>query len=84
MKGRPSTQVVHAAVPTLNGVYQPNTAPSYVRWDAMVKYEHQKWKLRLNIKNMFDKIYYDAVYDNGAFVVPGTRRTAVVTAECKF
>lgn len=73
-----------AAVPTLNGVYQPNTAPSYVRWDAMVKYEYQKWILRLNIKNVFDKIYYDAVYDNGAFVVPGTRRSAVVTAEYKF
>lgn len=73
-----------AAAPTLNGVYQPNTAPSYVRWDAMVKYEYQKWILRLNIKNVFDKIYYDAIYDNGAFVVPGARRSAIMTAEYKF
>ncbi len=73
-----------AAVPTLNGVYQPNTAPAYVRWDAMVKYEYRKWMLRLNIKNVFDKTYYDAVYDNGAFVVPGPRRSAVVTGEYKF
>ena len=72
------------AVPTLNGVYQPNTAPSYARWDAMVKYGYQKWTFRLNIKNVFDKLYYDAVYDNGAFVVPGSRRSAVVTAEYKF
>ena len=72
------------AVPTLNGVYQPNTAPSYIRWDAMVKYEHQKWTLRMNIKNLFDKIYYDAIYDNGGFVVPGQRRSAVVSAEYKF
>ena len=72
------------AVPTLNGVYQPNTAPSYIRWDAMVKYEYQAWTIRLNIKNLFDKTYYDAIYDNGAFVVPGIRRSAVVTAAYKF
>ncbi len=71
-------------VPTLNGAYQPNTAPSYARWDAMVKYEYRKWLVRLNIKNVFDKVYYDAVYDNGGFVVPGPRRSAVVTAEYKF
>ncbi len=73
-----------AAVPTLNGVYQPNTAPSYARWDAMIKYEYRKWLVRLNVKNVFNKVYYDAVYDNGAFVVPGTKRSAVVTAEYKF
>lgn len=72
------------AEPTLNGVYQPNTAPSYVRWDAMAAYEFTKWTLRLNIKNLFDKVYYDSVYDNGGFTVPGPRRTAIMTAEYKF
>lgn len=72
------------AVPTLNGVYQPNTAPSYARWDAMVRYDYQQWIFRLNIKNIFDKVYYDAVYDNGPFTVPGSRRSAVLTAEYKF
>lgn len=71
-------------VPTLNGVYYPNTAPSYARWDAMVAYEQANWTLRLNIKNVFDKLYYDSVYDNGAFTVPGTRRTVILTAEYKF
>jgi catecholate siderophore receptor len=71
-------------VPTLNGVYHPNTAPSYARWDAMVAYEPSQWTLRLNLKNVFDKLYYDAVYDNGPFTVPGTRRTAILTAELKF
>lgn len=71
-------------VPTLNGQYHPNTAPSYVRWDAMVAYEQGKWAYRLNIKNLFDKVYYDSVYDNGGFTVPGPRRTAVLTAEYKF
>lgn len=72
------------AVPTLNGAYHPNTAPSYARWDALVAYEQKKWGLRLNIKNLFDKIYYDAVYDNGAFTVPGTRRAVILTTELKF
>ncbi len=79
-----STAVVASAAPTLNGQYHPNTAPSYVRWDAMVAYEQGKWAYRLNIKNLFDKVYYDSVYDNGGFTVPGPRRTAVLTAEYKF
>lgn len=72
------------AVPTLNGVYHPNTAPAYVRWDAMASYELAQWTFRVNVKNLFDKLYYDSVYDNGAFTVPGTRRTVITTAEFKF
>ena len=72
------------AVPTLNGVYYPNTAPAYVRWDAMVAYEINQWKMQLNIKNLFDTLYYDAVYDNGGFTVPGVRRSATVTGEYRF
>lgn len=73
------------AVPTLNGEYHPNTAPSYVRWDAMVEFSPtNKWLYRLNVKNLFDKVYYDAVYDNGTFTVPGPRRTVVLSAEYKF
>ena len=73
-----------AAVPTLNGVYHPNTAPGYARWDALAAYEQNKWALRLNVKNVFDKLYYDAIYDNGPFTVPGTRRTATLTLDYKF
>lgn len=73
-----------AAAPTLDGLYHPNTAPSYARWDAMVTYEQARWTLRLNVKNVFDKVYFDAVYDNGGFVVPGARRQAILTAEYKF
>ena len=40
--------------------------------------------MRLNIKNLFDKVYYDAVYDNGAFTVPGAGRTVILTASLKF
>lgn len=73
-----------APAPTLSGVYQPNTAPAYAKWDALVSYEEKKWAIRLNVKNIFNKLYYDAVYDNGAFTVPGNRRTASLTGEYKF
>lgn len=72
------------AVPTLNGVYYPNTAPAYTRIDALLAYEQPKWAVRLNIKNLFDKLYYDSIYDNGGFTVPGTRRQAILTTELKF
>ena len=67
-----------------NGSFSVNTAPSYTRWDAMVAYEEQKWAVRLNVRNLFDTVYYDAIYDNGGFVVPGTRRAAILTGELKF
>ena len=68
----------------VNGEFNPNTAPAYARWDAMVAYEEKNWALRLNVKNVFDKLYYDAIYDNGAFTVPGTRRAAILTGELKY
>lgn len=73
-------------VPTLpgNSAFHPNTAPAYARVDLMLAYEQPKWLVRLNVKNVFDKLYYDALYDNGAFSVPGTRRIAIVTGEAKF
>jgi len=58
--------------------------PGYTRWDAMVAYEESKWAVRLNVKNVFDKVYYGDVYDNGGFSVPGNRRQAILTTEYKF
>ncbi len=68
----------------VNGNFKPNTAPAYARWDAMLSYEQPKWVARLNVKNLFDKVYYDQVYDNGGFTVPGTRRTVILTGEYRF
>jgi len=64
--------------------FHPNTAPAYARWDALLAYEQKTWSLRLNIQNLFDELYYDAVYDNGGFTVPGQRRRFILTAEYKF
>ncbi len=72
------------ALPLLNGAYYPNTAPAFHRVDALLSYEQPKWAVRLNVKNVFDKLYYDAVYDNGGFTVPGLRRTVIMTAEFKY
>jgi catecholate siderophore receptor len=67
-----------------NGKFDPNTAPGYARLDAMLAYEEKKWGVRLNVKNLLDKTYYDALYDNGSFAVPGNGRTAIITTELKF
>ncbi len=74
------------AIPTLPGspAFHPNTAPAYARWDAMVAYEQKGWAARLNIKNVFDQVYYDSIYDNGSFSVPGTGRQFILTGELKF
>ncbi|WP_425325805.1 TonB-dependent receptor [Methylovorus glucosotrophus] len=78
----PSTTNASAIFP--NGEFTPNKLPGYTRWDAMVAYEQPKWAVRLNVKNLFDKEYYDAIYDNGGFSVPGNRRQAILTTELKF
>ena len=67
------------------GTYNnPNTVPSYVRWDAMVAYEQPKYTVKFNIQNLFDKVYYDALYDNGGFTVPGQSRRYILSTDYKF
>ncbi|MCC6302018.1 MAG: TonB-dependent siderophore receptor [Gammaproteobacteria bacterium] len=74
------------AIPTLPGgtAFRPNTAPSYVRWDALVSYERPTWDVSLNIQNLLDDVWYDSVYDNGGFVIPGTGRRFILSGEYKF
>jgi catecholate siderophore receptor len=67
-----------------NGKFDPNALPGYTRLDAMLAYEQAKWSVKMNVKNLLDKTYYDAIYDNGSFSVPGNSRTVIVTTEYKF
>jgi catecholate siderophore receptor len=67
-----------------NGKFDPNVLPGYARVDAMLTYEEKKWAVKLNVKNVLDKVYYDAIYDNGGFSVPGNSRTVILTTEFKF
>jgi len=80
----PSATGAQANAQFTNGDFDPNTLPGYTRWDAFAAYEEQKWAVRMNVKNLFDKEYYDALYDNGSFSVPGNRRQVIVTTEFKF
>ena len=73
-----------SALFTAGGAFNPNTAPAYVRYDAMTSYDLKDWSFRFNIQNLFDKVYYDALYDNGGFGVPGTRRKFLMTAAYRF
>jgi catecholate siderophore receptor len=36
------------------------------------------------VQNLLDDVYYDALYDNGAFTVPGQGRRFILTGEYKF
>ena len=74
----------YGGAPTGTAEFDPNFAPSYVRWDAMVAYEQAKYAVKFNVQNVFDKLYYDALYDNGGFVVPGQARRYILSAEYKF
>jgi catecholate siderophore receptor len=67
-----------------DGKFDPNKLPGYARIDAMLSYEEKKWAVKLNVKNLLDKTYYDAIYDNGSFSVPGNSRTVILTTELKF
>ena len=68
----------------IDGKFSPNTAPGYARWDAMLAYEQKSLAARLNVKNIFYRVYYDAVYDQGGFAIPGTGRAIILTGEYKF
>ncbi len=63
---------------------QERTAPRYERVDAMLSYEEKDWAAQLNVKNLLNEEYYDAIYDNGGHVVPGTERTVQLSATLKF
>ncbi|MEW5832578.1 MAG: TonB-dependent siderophore receptor [Campylobacterota bacterium] len=64
--------------------FNPNVAPHYVRYDAMVGYTQKNYAVQLNVKNLFDTTYYESAYINGGFAIPGTGRTAQVTLDYKF
>jgi catecholate siderophore receptor len=59
-------------------------APHYMRWDALLAYEQKKYDIKLNIINVFNTKWYDAPYENGGHVVPGTTRTGLVTVAWKY
>lgn len=54
----------------------------YTRWDAMAAYHAKQWDLRLNLLNLTNKFYYDAlIQSDGGRSVPGIGRTLLATFE---
>ncbi|RDU96096.1 TonB-dependent receptor [Trinickia dinghuensis] len=54
----------------------------YTRWDAMAAYHAKKWDARLNLLNLTNKFYYDAlIQSDGGRSVPGIGRTLLATFE---
>ena len=61
------------------------TAGGYTRWDAEVAYHQPKYDLRLNLLNLTNKNYYDAlIQSDGGRSVPAVGRTVLATATYRF
>jgi catecholate siderophore receptor len=64
--------------------YAANTdlvqAAGYTRWDTTLAYKQPTYDVRLNIFNLFNKTYFDALIpSDGGRAVPGSGRTAMLT-----
>lgn len=62
--------------------YSPNAvqASGFVRWDGMIAYHKPKYDVRVNLFNIFDTKYYDAlIQSDGGRSMPGTGRTAMLS-----
>jgi catecholate siderophore receptor len=57
----------------------------YTRWDATAAYHEKKWDVRLNVLNLTNKSYYDAlIQSDGGRSVPAVGRTFLATADYRF
>jgi len=66
-----------------NSVTTLNRAPGYGKVDALVEYRvNQNNTVKLNIDNLFDKVYYNTLYRG--FAAPGAERSVRVTLTSKF
>jgi catecholate siderophore receptor len=61
------------------------SAGGYTRWDATLAYHQPRYDVRLNVLNLTDKKYLDAMIpSDGGRSVPGIGRTGMVTFTYKF
>jgi catecholate siderophore receptor len=57
----------------------------YTRFDAMVVYHQPKYDIRLNLFNLANKMFYEALIpSDGGRAVPGSGRSATLTATYRF
>ncbi len=52
----------------------------FARWDGTLDYHQPAYDVRLNVFNLFDRRYYDAlIQSDGGRAVPGTGRSAMIS-----
>ena len=58
---------------------------AYARWDAMLAYHQPRYDVQLNVFNLFNQSYYDALIpSDGGRAVPGLGRSASLTVAYRF
>ncbi len=59
--------------------------PAYTRWDAMAAFHQKHYDVQLNVLNLTNKHYYDAlIQSDGGRAVPGFGRTLLATLNYRF
>src|ERR1700712_4872791 len=71
---------------TLLAANAGTSIPSYWRFDTFVEAKiDQHWKLKLFVNNIFDKRYYDALYQSAApFVLEAPGRAAYLVLSARY
>jgi catecholate siderophore receptor len=71
---------------TLLAANQGTSLPSYWRFDAFAEAKlNQNWKVKLFVNNIFDKRYYDALYQSATpFVLEAPGRAAYLVVSARF
>ena len=71
---------------TLLAANQGTSLPSYWRFDAFAEAKIDKnWTVKLFVNNIFNKLYYDALYQSSApFVLEAPGRSASLVVSAKF
>jgi catecholate siderophore receptor len=71
---------------TLLAANQGTSIPSYWRFDAFAEYKIDKnWTAKLFVNNIFDKRYYDALYQSAApFVLEAPGRAAYLVLSARY
>jgi catecholate siderophore receptor len=71
---------------TLLAANQGTSIPSYWRFDAFAEYKiDQHWTAKLFVNNIFDKRYYDALYQSAApFVLEAPGRAAYLVVSARY
>ncbi|TYO64759.1 TonB-dependent receptor plug domain-containing protein [Bradyrhizobium hipponense] len=71
---------------TLLAANQGTSIPSYWRFDAFAEAKiNENWKLKLFVNNIFDKRYYDALYQSAApFVLEAPGRAAYLVLSARY